>query len=565
MVEDTRANAVEQDLGGNPADVSGLSGGNLVGQLLQGTRDIDTRHLHAVPDVQSHGGKVQYPSDPGIDERSRHVLCSMFRHRQDRDLHLVFPDVPMEFLHWKDPASSGLHSHLAGSGIEGCNYPESLVAESRVTHDGSTDVSSTNDDRIPFAIHLQDATDFSSQACDPVADSRLSELSEATEILPDLCICNADRSTQLARVDGWPPIGFMPLQLTQVETQSLDRRAGYVRRIRHANAVYHPVLAIGHPPSASQAPNGVGCSHLHFEDIRQRDGRTISFEFFPPASSKALETLRGRLGDFISLSPSFVSITYGAGGSTRERTHDLVVELQDSGQVEPIPHLTCVKQTRDEMQVILERYASSGVSNLLALRGDPPADGEGYARGDDEYPFAIDLVKHVCRFNESGLHPDPRGFGIGVAGFPEGHPETPNRLKQMGFLKEKVEAGAHWVTTQLFFDNAAFYDWCERCDLVGITVPLVAGIMPITSIKGLHRMADLAAGTNFPARLQRRICKHQDDPKAVQQVGIEWATEQCRDLLEQGTAGIHFYTLNNSDATMQIFRSLGAKDASALR
>jgi len=552
-------------MGGNRADASGLGGGNLVGQLLQGPRDIDAGHLHAGPDVQPHGGKVQYPSDPGIDERSRHVLCRMFRHRQDRDLHLMFPDVFMEHVHWKDPAPPGLHSHMAGSCIERCNDPESLVAESRVTHDGSADVSCTNDDRIPFAIHLQDTTDFSSQACNPVADSRLPELTEATEILPDLCIGNADRSTQLARVDGWPPIGFMPLQLPQVETQSLDGRAGYVRRIRHAIAVYHPMLKIGHPPSALQAPHGVGCSQMHFEDIRQRDARTISFEFFPPASSKALESLRRRLGDFISLDPSFVSITYGAGGSTRERTHDLVVELQGSGQVDPIPHLTCVKQTRDEVQAILERYASSEVSNLLALRGDRPADDDEHERGGDEYAFAIDLVKHVCRFNESGLHPDPRGFGIGVAGFPEGHPETPNRLTQLGFLKEKVDAGAHWVTTQLFFDNAAFYDWRERCELIGITVPLVAGIMPLTSIKGLHRMAELAAGTNFPAKLQREIYRHQDDPKAVQQVGIEWATEQCRDLLEQEAAGIHFYTLNNSDATMQIFRSLGAKDASALR
>ena len=304
---------------------------------------------------------------------------------------------------------------------------------------------------------------------------------------------------------------------------------------------------------------------MHFEDILQRDGRTISFEFFPPASEKALESLRGRMGDFAALNPSFVSVTYGAGGSTRERTHDLVLELKESGGVDPIPHLTCVKQTQDEVESILARYAEFGVSNLLALRGDRPVDDEGYDQDQDEYAHAIDLVQHICRFNESGLHPEPRGFGIGVAGFPEGHPETPNRLKQLGYLKEKVDAGANWVTTQLFFDNAAFYDWRDRCSLIGITVPLVAGIMPITSIKVLHRMADLAAGTNFPARLQRQIQQHQDDPEAVQQVGIEWATEQCRDLLDQETAGIHFYTLNNSNATLEIFRSLGAKDASALR
>lgn len=304
---------------------------------------------------------------------------------------------------------------------------------------------------------------------------------------------------------------------------------------------------------------------MHFEDIRQRDTRTISFEFFPPASEKALERLRSKLDDFISLAPSFVSITYGAGGSTRERTHDLVIELGETGRVDPIPHLTCVRQTRAEVQAILERYASAGISNLLALRGDRPVDEAPDEPGEEEYAYAIDLVRHIRTFNESGIHPDPRGFGIGVAGFPEGHPETPNRLKQLAFLKEKVDAGAHWVTTQLFFDNAAFYDWRERCDLVGIHVPLVAGIMPIISVKSLHRMADLAAGTNFPARLQREIYRHQDDPGAVQKVGVEWAVEQCRDLLEQETDGIHFYTLNNSDATMEIFRSLGIEDANALR
>ena len=168
-------------------------------------------------------------------------------------------------------------------------------------------------------------------------------------------------------------------------------------------------------------------------------------------------------------------------------------------------------------------------------------------------------------YGESGAHADPRGFGIGVAGFPEGHPETPNTLVQMDHLRAKVDAGADWVCTQMFFDNAAFYDWRERCELAGVRLPLVAGIMPIMSIAGMKRMADLAGGTIFPARLQRHIYRCQDDPDAVARVGVHWATEQCRDLIDHGVDGIHFYTLNKSDATVQIYQTLGAKDSAGLR
>lgn len=304
---------------------------------------------------------------------------------------------------------------------------------------------------------------------------------------------------------------------------------------------------------------------MHIDDIILRDRTTFSFEFFPPRTEQSLTSLRSRMDAFAALKPSFVSVTYGAGGSTRQRTHDLVVELQQDEQIDPIPHLTCIQQSQEEIESILTRYATAGVSNILALRGDRPLDDDTYDCSQDEYDYARKLVEHVVRFNESGVHADSRGFGIGVAGFPEGHPETPNRLKQLEYLKAKVEAGAHWITTQLFFDNAAFYDWCERCDLVGINIPLIAGIMPITSLSTLNRMAELSGGTNFPAKLQRRIYRHQDDDDAVRQVGIQWATEQCNDLLDQGVAGIHFYTLNQSDATIEIFRSLGADDASALQ
>jgi len=300
---------------------------------------------------------------------------------------------------------------------------------------------------------------------------------------------------------------------------------------------------------------------MHIHDIFQRDGVTYSFEFFPPKTDETWNELFERISDFEALGPSFVSVTYGAGGSTRERTHELVVKLQAGGKLDPVPHLTTVGHKRDEIEVILQRYAEAGVSNIMALRGDAPLNMPNYDREKDDFKYAADLVKFIRQFNRHSRHADPRGFGIGVAGFPEGHPETQNTLKLMDHLKAKVEAGADYVCTQMFFDNRAFFDWRERCELVGIKAPLVAGIMPVTTIGGMKRMADLAAGTNFPARLQKHIYRVQDDPEAVKRVGLHWATEQCRDLIDNGVRGIHFYTLNRSDATKQIYQTLSLQPA----
>ncbi len=308
---------------------------------------------------------------------------------------------------------------------------------------------------------------------------------------------------------------------------------------------------------------------MHVADIFARDSITFSFEFFPPKTDAGWSTLFDTIRECESLNPSFVSVTYGAGGSTREQTHNLVSRLLEQTRLDPIPHLTCVCQSRQEVEAILQRYAAAGVSNLMALRGDPPnamANSlEGYDRGRDELQFAADLVAMIQKFNDAGRHPSKRGFGIGVAGFPEGHPDTPNRLIEMEYLKAKVDAGASYICTQLFFDNREFYDFRERCLLAGIEVPIVAGIMPITSIKGMQRMADLAPCTRFPAPLLKAVTRVQDDPEAVQRVGVHWATEQCRDLIDSGVRGIHFYTLNRSDATRRIYETLGVKDSAALR
>lgn len=300
---------------------------------------------------------------------------------------------------------------------------------------------------------------------------------------------------------------------------------------------------------------------MHIQDIFARHRTTFSFEFFPPKTDAAAEDLFRTVARLQELRPSFVSVTYGAGGAERDRTHDLVVRIERDTNLTAVSHLTCVCHSREEMEQILDRYAASGVENILALSGDPPRTRPNYDRSADAFRYAEELVRFVkSRTNVR----DPRGFGVGVAGFPEGHPGTPNRLKEMEHLKRKVDAGADYVCTQLFFDNRDFYDFRDRCDLAGIKVPIVAGVMPITSKAGMDKMAELALGAKFPASLLRAVSRCADDA-AVARVGVHWATEQCRDLLDHQVRGIHFYTLNRSDATRQIYENLGVKDSSGLQ
>jgi methylenetetrahydrofolate reductase (NADPH) len=304
---------------------------------------------------------------------------------------------------------------------------------------------------------------------------------------------------------------------------------------------------------------------VHINDIFATDETTVSFEFFPPKTAADAQVLYENIAELETLHPSFVSVTYGAGGSTRQLTHDLVLRLKQTTMLDPIPHLTCVGHSELEIDEILTKYAEAGVSNILALGGDLPRDTPNYDRKSDAFQHAAQLVRFTRRMNASGVHPDRRGFGIGVAGFPEGHPATPNRLEEMDHLKAKVDAGADYICTQLFFDNRDFYDFRERCELAGIDVPILAGIMPITSLTGMKRMAQLALGARVPAKLQRALGRAAGDAEAVKRVGIHWATEQSRDLLDNQVRGIHFYTLNKSDATRQIYQSLGLQDSISLR
>jgi methylenetetrahydrofolate reductase (NADPH) len=300
---------------------------------------------------------------------------------------------------------------------------------------------------------------------------------------------------------------------------------------------------------------------MHIREILAAKSPSFSFEFFPPRAEKGWEELYDTIRELEPLQPSFVSITYGAGGTTRELTHDLVVRIRQTSSIPPVPHLTCVGHSEAEVRSILQRYADAGVANILALRGDPPRDQPDFDWSRGGFRHAADLVRFIRRFNESGAHPMRSGFGIGVAGFPEGHPGTPNRMMELDLLKAKVDEGADYICTQLFFDNHDFLDFRDRCRLAGIEVPIIAGIMPVTTRQGMARMAELAAGARYPAKLLRALDRAGADPTAFERIGIHYAAEQCAGLLDHGVDGIHFYTLNKSRATLDIFQSIGLASA----
>ena len=277
----------------------------------------------------------------------------------------------------------------------------------------------------------------------------------------------------------------------------------------------------------------------------------FSLEFFPPKSEEAADKLYKVISEYESFQPQFVSITYGAGGSTRNHTHQLVGKIQLGTSLTPIPHLTCIKQNSEELETILQNYAKLKVPAVLALRGDSPKNEPHYNHHRDEFVQAKDLVNFIQQFNKTQSH----HLQVGVAGFPEGHPQTPNRLQELAFLKEKVDCGADYICTQLFFDNHTFFDFQERCLLENINIPIVAGIMPITSFKNLQRMAELSAGTVFPAKLLQKIQPYTKD-EDIEKVGIEYTIKQCKELINYGVNNLHFYTLNQSRPILPIIHEL---------
>ncbi len=292
---------------------------------------------------------------------------------------------------------------------------------------------------------------------------------------------------------------------------------------------------------------------MKVSEILERVKMSISFEFFPPKTEKSAEELFRTVDELIPLTPTFVSVTYGAGGTTRRLTHELVVKIGKMTGITVVPHLTCVGSTKDEIFDIVGQYQDGGIENIMALRGDPPKGETHFVPEKNGFSNATELIRFVRR--------EFPGLGIGAACYPEGHRDTPNRLVEMDYLKEKVDAGADYLTTQLFFDNHEFFDFKARCDFYGINVPILAGIMPIVSRKGMVKIAELSPGTRFPAGLLDAV--HRVDEPNVRRVGIHWATQQVFELLAYKVAGIHFYTLNRSKPTLEIYESLGLVNSTA--
>ena len=280
---------------------------------------------------------------------------------------------------------------------------------------------------------------------------------------------------------------------------------------------------------------------------------SFSFEFFPPKTQEGAASLLETVMKLQEFNPSFVSVTYGAGGSSRGLTRSVVLDMQNRG-IPTVPHLTCVGHTEAEIEEILHGYTSAGARAIMALRGDPPRNAP-YDSTGDAFKHAADLVRFIRRWEERQNL--PYRLSIGVAGFPEGHPDSRNRLREMDYLKAKIDEGADYICTQLFFDNHSFFDFRDRCRIMDINVPIIAGIMPVTSISSLNRMADLSAGTNFPARLLKAMLRAGGDKSSIERIGINYASNQCSELLDADVEGIHFYTLNKSKATLEIYHNLG--------
>jgi methylenetetrahydrofolate reductase (NADPH) len=272
-------------------------------------------------------------------------------------------------------------------------------------------------------------------------------------------------------------------------------------------------------------------------------GTTYSFEFFPPRDTQAEAVLERTIRDLEPLRPSYVSVTYGAGGTTRELTHDLVVGINRDTSMTAMAHLTCAAHTRAELVDVVTRYRDAGVENVMALGGDPPRDVE---LPPGELRYAIELVDLVREVGD---------FAVGVAAHPEPHPRSPSRESDRRHTAEKL-AAADFAITQFFFDAAHYFDLVDTLRTLGVDKPVIAGIMPVTSLASIQRMAQLQ-GSEFPDWLAAKLHAVGDDPKAVRQVGIDEATKLCLALLEGGAPGLHFYTLNRSTATREIYAQLG--------
>ena len=286
---------------------------------------------------------------------------------------------------------------------------------------------------------------------------------------------------------------------------------------------------------------------------RERGEPVFSFEFFPPKTDDGVRALFETVEALRPLAPTFVSVTYGAGGSTRQRTLELVKRLRRDTGIETMAHVTCVGSSRDEIAAVLDEVAEAGVQNVLALRGDPPRGETTFRPHPDGFRYASELVAFIRS------RPDRWPFCIGGAGYPEGHVETRDLALDLRHLKLKVDAGAQFLVTQLFFENAHYVRFVERARAAGIAVPILPGIMPFTNVDQVERFTAMC-GAAIPPKLHAAMEVRRADGDAARDLGVAYATLQCADLLRRGAPGVHFYTLNRSTSTRAILAALRASE-----
>jgi len=285
---------------------------------------------------------------------------------------------------------------------------------------------------------------------------------------------------------------------------------------------------------------------MRIDQILSADGPAFSFEFFPPKTDAGEQNLYAALGDLKELEPSFVSVTYGAGGSSRERTIEIVKRIKSEHGLEAMAHFTCVGATVPQLRETLDEMQRAGIENVLALRGDPPAGQEAWIKTDGGLEYSRELVELI-----TADYP----FAIGAACFPETHIHATSPEEDLEHLVEKVGAGVDFLITQMFFDNAFYFDFVERARAAGITVPIIPGIMPITRVGQVERMAEMC-GSAIPDGLREELHARGENAEAVLDFGVAYATLQCAELLAAGAPGVHFYTLNRSPATRAIVSAL---------
>jgi len=285
---------------------------------------------------------------------------------------------------------------------------------------------------------------------------------------------------------------------------------------------------------------------MKIKALLNKNRPAFSFEFFPPKDDEGFARLFDTIEHLVPSKPIYVSVTYGAGGSTRTKTIDLVGRIKNEIGLESMAHLTCVGSDAEEIKGILEILRDRGIENVLALRGDPPKGEEKFLKHEKGFGYGNELVEFIKKDFD---------FCVGVAGYPEGHLECPDKAEDLLNLKRKVDAGADFIVTQLFFDNKFYFDFVEKARALGIRVPIIPGIMPILNVNQIKRFTKMC-GATLPEMLLSELEAVQDDPDAVRRVGIDHATAQCEKLVTDGAPGIHFYTLNRSNATLKILENL---------